>query len=101
MKTSNRFAICVLSPLLLASIALGQQEYVGRYDVYGGFMYLDTSGLNLREQGFHTQVGINPAKWYSLGFDFSTGVGDTTLIPSMLKSSIQQQIGRASCRERV
>jgi hypothetical protein len=95
MKKSHRFAICILSPVLLASIALGQQEYVGRYDVYGGFMYLDSPGLNLGEQGFHTQIGLNPAKWYSLGFDFSSGVGDTTLTPSMFKSSIQQQIGGA------
>jgi hypothetical protein len=93
MKTLHRFAICFLSPLLLAPIALGQQDYVGRYDVYGGFMYLDSPGLSLGERGFHTQVGMNPAKWYSLGFDFSTGTGDTTLIPSMFKSSIQQQIG--------
>ena len=95
MKTSNRFAICILSPLLLASIALGQQDYVGRYDVYGGFMYLDSPGLSLGEKGFHTQIGLNPAKWYSLGFDFSAGTGDTTLTPSMLKSSIAQQIGGA------
>jgi hypothetical protein len=93
MNTLRKSAICVLSPLLLASIALGQQDYVGRYDVYGGYMYLNSPGLNLGESGFHTQVGTNPTRWYSLGFDFSTGTGDTTLTTNMLKSSIQQQIG--------
>jgi hypothetical protein len=92
MKTSNRFAIRVLCPLLLASIALGQQDYVGRYDVYTGLMYLDNPGLSLGESGFHTQIGMNPTKWYSLGFDFSTGAGDTTLTARMLKTPLQQQI---------
>jgi hypothetical protein len=94
MKTSYRFAILLLCPLLLASIALGQQDYVGRYDVYTGFMYLNSPGLSLGETGFHTQVGMNPASWYSLGFDFSTGAGDTSLTTNMMKSSVQQQISQ-------
>jgi hypothetical protein len=92
MKTLYRFVICFLSPLLLASIALGQQDYIGRYDVYTGYMYLNSPGLNLGESGFHSQVGTNPTKWYSLGFDFSAGTGDTILTTNMLKSSVQQQI---------
>jgi hypothetical protein len=92
MKLPHTLGICVLSPLLLASIALGQQDYIGRYDVYTGFMYLSSPLINLGESGFHTQVGTNPAKWYSLGFDFSTGSGDTTLTTNMLKSSLQQEI---------
>ena len=94
MKTLHRFAICVLSPLLLASIALGQQDYIARYDVYTGFMYLNNPGLNLGETGFHTQVSTNPTRWYAVGFDFSTGAGDTLLTPGMMKPSVQQQIGQ-------
>jgi len=93
MKTTFKLAICILCPLLLASIALAQQDYVGRYDLYTGYMYLNSPGLSLAENGFHTQFGMNPTSWYSMGFDFSTGAGDTVLIPTMLKSSIQQQIG--------
>jgi hypothetical protein len=92
MKTPHKLAICVISPLLLASIALGQQDYVGRFDVYTGYMYLNSPGLSLGESGFHGQVGTNPTKWYSMGFDFSAGTGDTTLTTTMLKSSVQQQI---------
>ncbi len=92
MKIPQKLAICLFSPLLLASIALGQQDYVGRYDVYTGFMYLSSPLINLGESGFHTQVGTNPAKWYSFGFDFSTGTGDTTLTTNMMKSSEQQFI---------
>lgn len=92
MKTPWKFGICALSALLLASIAFAQQDYIGRYDVYTGYMYLSSPMISLAESGFHTQVGTNPAKWYSLGFDFSAGVGDTTLVPTMLKSSTQQEI---------
>lgn len=92
MKTPGKLTISALSALLLAPIAFGQQEYVGRYDVYTGYMYLNSPLINLGESGFHMQVGTNPAKWYSLGFDFSAGVGDTALTTPMLKSSVQQQI---------
>jgi hypothetical protein len=89
MKTLYRFVICVLFPLLLASIALGQQDYIGRYDLYTGYMYLNSPGLSLGESGFHTQFGTNPTKWYSMGFDFSAGEGDTILTTNMLKPSVQ------------
>jgi len=92
MKTRHRLGIGTLTLLLLTSIAFGQQAYVGRYDIYTGFMYLDSPLINLGEAGFHTQIGLNPAKWYAMGFDFSTGTGDTALVPGMLKSSLQQQI---------
>ncbi len=84
--------IAFLSLPLLTSIAFGQQDYVGRYDVYTGFMYLKSSLINLNEPGFHTQIGMNPTRWYAVGFDFSTGSGDTALVPNMLLSSLQQQI---------
>jgi len=92
MKTSFRLAILAGCALLPSSIALGQQEYIGHYDVYTGYMYLKSPLIDLGESGFHTQVGTNPAKWYSLGFDFSAGTGDTVLVPGMLKSALQQQI---------
>ena len=94
MKTPYKLAICVLSPLLLAAIALGQQDYIGRYDLYAGYMYLNSPGLSLGESGFHTQFGTNPSKWYSMGFDFSTGAGNTSLTTGMMKSSVQEQISQ-------
>ncbi len=92
MKTSYKTAFCIAAPLVLASVAFGQQDYIGRYDVYMGYMYLSSPLISLGEPGFNTQVGMQPAKWYSLGFDFSAGSGDTTLNPTMLRSSLQQQI---------
>ncbi|HUO31466.1 MAG TPA: hypothetical protein VMU80_19740 [Bryobacteraceae bacterium] len=92
MNTSRTFAMSALSALLLAPIAFGQQDYVGRYDVFTGYMYLRSPLISLGESGFHTQFGTNPTKWYSMGFDFSIGDGDTVLVPNMLKSSVQQEI---------
>lgn len=92
MNTPCKFALSALSALLLAPIAFGQQDYVGRFDVYTGYMYLRSPLINLGESGFQTQIGTNPAKWYAFGFDFSAGTGDTVLTTNMLKSSLQQQI---------
>jgi len=92
MSLYRRLAIGALSALLLASLALGQQDYIGQFDVYSAYTYLRSPLLNLGESGFHTQVGTNPAKWYSMGFDFSATAGDTVLVPTMLKSSVQQAI---------
>jgi len=94
MRTLHRSSICALFTLLLTTIALGQQDYIGRYDVYTGYMYLNSPVLNLGESGFHTQVETNPAKWYTLGFDFCIGRGDTNLATSMMKASVQQQISQ-------
>ena len=78
--------------LLTAPLAFGQQ-YVGRYDVYGGFMYLDSPHINLAERGFHLQAGARPKTWYSLGFDYSISTGHTAFTPNLLTTSLQQQLG--------
>ena len=85
--------------LLLASMSLicahafGQQSYVGRYDVYAGFMYLNSPHISLGEPGFHLQVGVRPTTWYSLGFDYSIATGDTALTPGLLTTALQTQLG--------
>ncbi|MFN7992468.1 MAG: hypothetical protein U0Q18_02645 [Bryobacteraceae bacterium] len=90
----NALKLATVAALLLlsSSVVFGQQEYVGKYDVYAGYMYLNSSLIKLGESGFHTQVGMNPKRWYALGFDYSTGSGDTALVPSMLISSLQKEI---------
>lgn len=69
------------------------QQYVGRYDVYGGFLYFDSPHINLAERGFHLQTGVRMKTWYSLGFDYSTDTGHTTLGPHLLTTALQQQLG--------
>ena len=97
MQKKNTYASLRLSlpalVFLFISQALGQQSYVGRYDVYTGFLYLDSPHINLAERGFHLQAGIRPKTWYSLGFDYSIATGHTAITPDLLPSALQQQLG--------
>src|SRR5579875_981885 len=70
-----------------------QQTYVGRFDLYGGFTYLESPNINLAERGFHFQAGLRPRSWYTLGFDYSISTGHTDLAPKTLTTALQQQIG--------
>lgn len=79
--------------LLLASHAVAQQTYVGRFDVFGGFTYLDSPKINLIERGFQMQVGVRPKSWYTLGFDYSVATGHTALTPNLLTTALQTQLG--------
>src|SRR5450631_1860945 len=85
--------IISLSILMLTLPAYGQQTYVGRYDVYGGFMYLHTPAINLGEPGFHLQGGVRLTSWVSGGFDYTVGTGNTSLTSNMLLPSLQQKLG--------
>ena len=85
--------ILALSLLLPASQAFGQQTYVGRYDVYAGYAYLNSPHISLTESGFQTQVGVRVRTWMTLGFDFSSETGDTKITPGLLLTSLQQQLG--------
>jgi hypothetical protein len=78
--------------LVLASPVFGQQEYVGRYDLFGGFTYLNSPHISLAEKGFHLQGGVRVVRWLSLGFDYSRSTGDLTLTPSLLVPALQTQI---------
>ena len=41
----------LVAVLLLASPAFGQQEYVGRFDAFAGFTYLNSPHVSLAEKG--------------------------------------------------
>lgn len=69
------------------------QDYVGMFDIYNGFAWFDSPSAHLTERGYHLQAGINAKRWLSLGFDFSDVYGNVTLVPSLLKDSLQAQIG--------
>jgi len=71
----------------------GQQTYVTRYDLFTGYAFLDSPRVALFENGFHTQFGLRPRTWVSLGFDYSRTAGDLTLTPGLLPYALQQQLG--------
>ena len=85
----------ICSLLCLAGLvphAFGQQDYVGRFDLYNGFTWFDSPSAKLQERGYHLQAGINPRTWLALGFDYSVVQGTLTLTPDLLKTSLQNQI---------
>jgi hypothetical protein len=79
--------------LILAPNAFCQQDYVGQFDIYGGFGYLNSPKISLAESGFHTQAGMRVRRWVSLGFDYTIVTGNGALTPNLLTTSIQQQLG--------
>ena len=71
----------------LSVCAFAQQDYVGRYDVFGAFSYLDSPKLNLQQRGFNTQIGTNLKPWLAFGFDYSIQMGSASLVPDDLKTA--------------
>ena len=82
-----------LAFLVLAVPLSGQQDYVARFDAYGGYAFLDSPHVNLFENGFAVQTGVRVRRWLSLGFDYSRSTGDLKLSPDMLLPSLQQSLG--------
>jgi hypothetical protein len=79
--------------LFSVSHAAAQQNYVGLFDLYGGFTYLDSPSVKLQQRGFHLQAGINANSWLALGFDYSILTGHTDITPDLLTTSLQTQLG--------
>lgn len=71
--------------LSLSVCAFAQQEYVGHYDVYAGYSYLDSPKLDLQQRGLNVQIGYNARRWLALGFDYSIQFGRASIVPSDLK----------------
>jgi hypothetical protein len=82
----------LLVALLLVSPVFGQQDYVGRFDAFGGFTYLNSPHISLAEKGFHLQAGVRVVRWLSLGFDYSRSTGDLTLTPNLLPDALASQL---------
>ncbi|MGD0577400.1 MAG: outer membrane beta-barrel protein [Bryobacteraceae bacterium] len=92
MVCTTRFLLAA-SVLLISSQAFAQQSYVGRFDAYAGYMYLNSPHIKLAENGFHTQVGARVTNWLSLGFDYCIGTGNTSINAALLTTNLQQQLG--------
>lgn len=83
------FAAC----LLTTTVAVAQQDYVPRYDVFTGFSYLSTPKLNLFQRGFNGEAGVNVRRWVSLGGDFSIFNGHSSLTASELDPAVLTPLG--------
>jgi hypothetical protein len=91
--TRTVIVLVALSPLFITPHASAQQSYVGLFDLYGGFAYLDSPNINLQQRGFHIQAGLNARTWLALGFDYSRLTGHTDIVPDQLTTSLQQTLG--------
>jgi len=91
------FLIALL--LSVSACAFAQQSYVGRYDFFTGFSFLDSPKLHLQQRGFNTQIGANLRPWLAFGIDYSIQEGRASLVVSDLKSSLQtllvSEVGQA------
>ncbi len=78
--------------LLFVTPIFGQQSYVSRYDVYGGYAFLNSPAISLFENGFATQLGIRPRTWLSFGFDYTFAAGDLTVTTTQLLPELQTNL---------
>lgn len=92
-KPLRRLLLYLVALAAFAVPSFAQQDYVGLFDVYSGFTYLDSPSVNLAQRGYHLQVGINPKTWYALGFDYSISTGHSAIEPNQLTTALQQQLG--------
>jgi|SRR5579862_1795459 len=90
MRVSSAVSLLMLLP---AAAVFGQQTYVTRFDLFTGYTYLNSPKVGLAENGFHTQFGVRPWTFMSIGFDYSVSTGDLTLTPDLLVGSVQQTLG--------
>lgn len=85
----RRFFFCVLAFLLVTSAlnCFSQQTDIRAYSVIPMFTYFSTPSLNLSTRGFNGDLAHNVRPWLSLGFDYSTSSGNSSLLPSSLNAA--------------
>ena len=92
----RRFALVIgfllASPFFLTSGRAFGQEYVGRFEVYGGYMYLWSPHISLLEPGFHVQAGMRYNRHISVGLDYSRATGSTSLTPNLATAALQTEL---------
>ncbi len=93
MFDKHRAGFVTLGILCFLSLPLsGQQTYVPRYDLYGGYGFLDSPAVSLFEHGFATQFGFRPKAWMSLGVDYTFAAGDLKIRPDQLLPELQTKL---------
>jgi hypothetical protein len=82
-----------LALVLLAVPLRGQQSDVARFDVFGGYTFLNSPRVSLFENGVGGQFGVRPKTWLTLGVDYTFTRGNLTLTPNLLLPSLQTALG--------
>ncbi len=92
MRPKTLSAVVILFVLLSALTCFAQQTEVTQFAAFGSYSYLSTPSLNLAQRGFDGDFGYNYNSWLTLGFDFSTFSGHSTLVPNDLNSATQAKL---------
>ena len=77
---------------LTALTAFSEKTEITRFAAFGAYSSLSSPSLNLTQRGFDGDFGWNYESWLTLGFDFSTFTGHTSLYPSDLSQSVQARL---------
>lgn len=80
------FSALSLFVVFASLTCFSQQEYVSRFDAFGGYSFLSAPKLNLFENGFNGEFGVNVKTWVALGGDFSVFTGSSALTPDELNA---------------
>ena len=91
----RRLLFCLLTLLLVATAptCFSQQTDIAQFNVVAGYSYLTTPSLNLAQRGFNGDFARNVRPWLSMGFDFSTFGGHTSLLTQYLNTATQTRLG--------
>jgi len=88
-----RILSAVLFFIAASSITcFAQQDYVSRFDAFGGYSFLDTPSLNQLLNGFNGEFGVNVKTWIAIGVDYSIFTGSNNITTRMLKPALQQEV---------
>ncbi len=89
----RRLFFCFLAFVLVTTLTcFSQQNQITQFSVIAGYSYLSTPSLNLAQRGFNGDFAQNVRPWMSMGFDFSTFSGGSTLVPSYLNTATQTKL---------
>ncbi|MGO4883583.1 MAG: hypothetical protein ACLP59_22605 [Bryobacteraceae bacterium] len=68
------------------------EQYVGKFLIYTGYMFLDSPAIHLFEPGIHVQAGMRWSRHISLGFDYSRGTGDASVGLNQATTALQNEL---------
>jgi hypothetical protein len=92
----RRLFFCGLALFLFTTLTcFSQQNDIAQFSVIAGPSYLATPSLNLAQRGFNGDFAQNVRPWVSMGFDFSTFSGHTSLLPKYLNAATQTKLAGA------
>lgn len=86
------FSALLLFVVFASLTSFCQQTDVRQFSAFAAYSYLSTPSLNLTQNGFDTDFGVNVRSWLTLGGDFSYGSGSSSLLPNNLSQATQAKL---------